>query len=199
MNSEMDDNVAYVPAGFHSPRLSLLPPLCFASHPCLSLFVDGGCACQPVSRGESLHPIESGTGAQLQRLTSSLSERRFSPPAICTLSLSLSRSPSLSHPNLATHSLCTVVYSSYLSLPCSCLFLFFLSLLLFSLSFGSTYCYYFSKPPHVRDVGTKTVALYTVTSAKQGLHYFISSLDLYCILPLIIKHVNLSCQRKLIH
>lgn len=99
-----------------------LPPL----SPSLPLSLSGcACACQPVCGGESLHPVESGTGAQLQRLTSSLSERRFSPPAICTLSLALSLCLALpiflytlsllTQP--LTRSLCTVVSSSHLTLP----------------------------------------------------------------------------------
>lgn len=138
MNSEMDDNVAYVPAGFHSPDSSLLlPSVCLPPLPSLSpslylsLFV-GVCVCLPACFWRSLHPVESGTWAQLQRLTSSLSERRFSPPAICTLShsvsvsLSVLLSPPLSHHNLATHSL----YSSILlqSHPPSFCCLFYLHL-----------------------------------------------------------------------
>lgn len=109
MNSETNENVAYVPARFHSPQSAFPICLsCFLLSPSLTLSLSSSLSCflslsfvdiVParlfLEERESLHPVESGTGAQLQRLTSSLSARRFSPPAICTLSLptSLALSP----------------------------------------------------------------------------------------------------------
>lgn len=128
MNWETDESVAYVPAGFHSPVCLLSQSVSFLASLSLSLSYSLSLwtLCLPVClwRRKRLHPVESGTRAQLQRLTSSLSARRFSPPAICTLSLSFSLALSLSRSLLSALNkplTCCINYSSIslLSLPSS--------------------------------------------------------------------------------
>lgn len=127
MNSEMDDdNMAIRTCRISFTGLSLLfSPSCLPLTPCLPLLWTWLVPASLFSWRRESSPCRVGDrGSAAETDIIPFREEVFPSRYLHPLSLSLSRSPSLSlsplsHPNLATHSLCTVVYSSYLSLPCS--------------------------------------------------------------------------------
>lgn len=142
MNPEMDDSVAYVPAGFHSPDSSLLFPSACLSPPSLSLSLSlpsptppplspflplslWMCLCLPAClwRRESSPCRVGDRGSAAETDIIPFREEVFPSRYLHPLSLSLCLALPIFLYTLSlltqplTRSLCTVVSSSHLTLP----------------------------------------------------------------------------------